>query len=267
MRRKWGDSLRIAAISDLHIGAYARTDAFGHEEEDFLAFLDHLEATHDRIVLLGDIYQTDHALIPSRRGRRTHLSRARARTARLTERFSSGRYHYVHGNHDEIARETLGAKEVLVVSHKGRKAVFLHGHQFDPIWQRTETLARSATWFSGSLRMLGLSAVAARLEWHDVALKHRRFGGAEGPYAEGARSLLERYEAHFIVLGHTHVPFHYTLPEGEILNTGTCSNKMRMYVSIDLEVGSVAQEILSPSPRQGRSLPAPLRKLREGEAL
>ncbi len=259
--------MRIAAISDLHIGAYRRTDAFRHEEGDFLAFLDHLEATHDRIVLLGDIYQTDHALIPSRRGRETHLFRARSRTSRLTERFSTSRYHYVHGNHDDVARETLGAKEVLVVRHKGRKAVFLHGHQFDPIWQRTEALARTATWFSGSLRMLGLSAVATHLEWHDVMLKHRRFGGPAGPYAEGARSLLERHEAHFIVLGHTHVPFHYTLPEGEVLNTGTCSNKMRMYVSIDLEVGRVAHEILSPSSRQRRYLPTPLRKLREGGAL
>ena len=45
--------MRIAAISDFHIGATALTDTFGHAEDAFLRWLDRLEARHDRIVLLG----------------------------------------------------------------------------------------------------------------------------------------------------------------------------------------------------------------------
>ena len=44
--------MKIAAISDLHIGAYARSDSFGHAQDAFLRLLDGLEATHDLIVLL-----------------------------------------------------------------------------------------------------------------------------------------------------------------------------------------------------------------------
>ena len=56
--------MRIAALSDFHIGARAYTDEFHHAEADFLAYLAALEADHDHIVLVGDIYQTEHALLP-----------------------------------------------------------------------------------------------------------------------------------------------------------------------------------------------------------
>ena len=43
--------MRIAVISDLHIGAEDfRPDGFGE-------FLDHLEREHDEIMLLGDVFE------------------------------------------------------------------------------------------------------------------------------------------------------------------------------------------------------------------
>jgi len=42
--------MRIAAISDFHIGSSKGSDCFGHEVRAFSEFLDVLEASHDRIV-------------------------------------------------------------------------------------------------------------------------------------------------------------------------------------------------------------------------
>src|SRR5687768_5317178 len=57
-------AVRIAAISDLHIGVRAGLDGFGHAIDAFDAWLARLEHDHDRIVLLGDVFQTDHVLVP-----------------------------------------------------------------------------------------------------------------------------------------------------------------------------------------------------------
>ena len=81
--------MRIAALSDFHIGARAYMDEFHHDEHSFLAYLDRLEASHDRIVLVGDIYQTEHAMRPGHRAAARELTRARRRLPALAERLRS----------------------------------------------------------------------------------------------------------------------------------------------------------------------------------
>lgn len=231
--------MRIAALSDFHIGARGYTDEFRHREADFLAFLDSLEQTHDRIVLVGDIYQTEHALLPGNTAAAAQLARAQARMPALCERLRGPQYHYLHGNHDAVAGKALAAPETLHLHADDFTIVFIHGHQFDPIFQRARAAAQAATWFTGRLRRAGLRPIAQWFEGRDIAIKHTRFGHIDGPYARAARTLLRDHAADLVVMGHTHVPHLHELPEGRVVNTGSCSRGRRTHVSIDTATGSV----------------------------
>ena len=232
--------MRIAAISDLHIGACERTDGFAHDEAVFLGFLDRLQAEHERVVLLGDIFQTEHGTLPGRRSAARQLAHARARVPRLCQRMRRPDYAYVHGNHDAIAHEVLGAATRLRIADSGFVAYFVHGHQFDPLLQYPMyPLSRAATWFTGRLRRARLGPLAEYFEQKDVQVKHRRLGGPSGPYARAARRLLVRERADCVVMGHTHVACRHEFAEGVLANTGTCSRGQISYVSIDTAARTV----------------------------
>ena len=230
--------VRIAAISDLHIGVSARHDEFGHDLRRFEAFLDALEAEHDKVVLLGDIYQTDHVVWPSRSRRWAHLSRARRRAEVLSRRFEAEPYVYVFGNHDSVAAEQLGAPETVRLQGRAAAALFIHGHQFDPVAVRASWAADLGTWATGRLRALGLRPLARYLEGRDVAIKDRRFSGEDGPYVSAGRSLAAAHEVQIVVMGHTHCPRLDPIRGGVVLNTGTCSGGRFSHVSLDLGRGT-----------------------------
>ncbi|MCX4242302.1 metallophosphoesterase [Paraliomyxa miuraensis] len=230
--------MRIAALSDFHIGARHHTDGFRHDLARFARFLDRLEAEHDTIVLLGDIYQTDHSLWPTEGAARRMLERARRRVAVLAERFAAPPYVHVFGNHDAIAGPALGAPEHLRLP--GRfPALFIHGHQFDPIAVEARWAAELGTWSTGRLRAVGMRPLAWWLELRDVAIKDRRFRGPDGPYARGALGLMREHGAPIVVMGHTHCPGITPLSRGAMANTGTCSGGRTMWVSIDTERGTI----------------------------
>lgn len=223
--------MRIAALSDFHIGARAHMDEFRHEEDAFLERLSRIEAAHDQVVLVGDIWQTEHDWRVGPRAEARQLALARRRVPRLARRLD--RYAYVHGNHDAVARTELGALPELTLSADGCTVLLIHGHQFDPVFGRAYAAARAATWVTGRLRRAGLRPLAHWFEGKDVAIKHAKFGHAEGPYAHGARSLMRTHGADVVVMGHTHVPHRHALPEGVVINTGSCSGGRFMYASID----------------------------------
>ncbi len=225
--------MRIAAISDFHIGATEQTDCFRHGADSFHSFLDSLEQSHDRIVLLGDIYQSEYGPWFGRAVEQRQLALGQKRLPSLWRRFQGAGYVYLHGNHDEAAAEANGALPSVKLGADGFFAYFIHGHQFDPLLQTVAPLARGSTWVSGRVRRVGLRAVADWLEHQDVSVKHRKFRGAEGPYALGARKLLRAQQVDAVIMGHTHVPQYLELPEGVYANTGTCSRGQRMFVTID----------------------------------
>ena len=157
----------------------------------------------------------------------------------LCERLRGPQYHYIHGNHDAVAGPELGAPETLEISADGYRVLFIHGHQFDPVFQRARAAAQAATWFTGRLRRAGLRPLAQWFEGRDVAIKHRRFGHIDGPYARAARALLREHAADLVVMGHTHVPHLHRLPEGQVVNTGSCARGRRTHVTIDTAARSV----------------------------
>lgn len=223
--------MRLAALSDLHIGARAGMDEFRHDESAFLERLARVVDSHDRVVLVGDIYQTDHGLRPGPRDAARQLHLARRRLPRLARALD--RLDYVHGNHDFIARDELGARTELRIDDGACPILFIHGHQFDPVFARAYTAARAASWFTGRLRRAGLRPLAHYFEQQDVAIKHRRFGHAAGPYALAAGALMRDRDVRFVVMGHTHVAHQHHLPEGTVINCGTCSAGRFTVVTID----------------------------------
>lgn len=232
--------MRLAAISDLHIGAHAGRDGFGHAIRDFASWLDRIEREHDRIVLLGDVFQTDHTIVPGAQRRARELRAARRRAGALAQRFAGDRYHYVHGNHDAIARDELAAPTELRLAADGVELLFTHGHQFDPVARGAQWLADLGTWTTGALRRTPLLALARWLEARDVAIKHARFGGRDGPYARGAAELGTRERAAVVVMGHTHAAELHDLGAVLYANTGTCSGGRRECVSIDTAARTIA---------------------------
>lgn len=231
--------MKLAAISDLHIGARERTDGFRHDEAAFLSFLDGLEAAHDRIVVLGDLFQAEHGWWFGDAIGARELAAAQHRAAALWQRVQRAPYIYIHGNHDHVAQSHAGARTSWRVIADGFAVLFIHGHQFDPMLRFLYPAARFGTWFSGRARSVGLGRFADWLEHKDVVVKAQRFSGPGGPYARAARRLLRHQRVDAVVMGHTHTPERVDLPEGVLANTGTCSLGQRMYVTIDTARRSV----------------------------
>lgn len=213
--------------------------------------MDHLEAEHDTIVLVGDIFQTDHGVMPGKAAAARELRRARQRMPGLTARLDG--YRYVHGNHDLIARDELGAQELIRMEADGMSLVFTHGHQFDPLFHMSYPIPQLGTWLTGQMRTVGLGAVAQAIEDKDIDLKHRRFHRPGGPYLEAAAVIMAREKADAVVMGHTHVAVKQSVGPGVSVNTGSCSRGQHSWASIDtatraVEVHRVFRDAL---PRAG----------------
>jgi len=238
--------MRVAAISDLHIGAREYMDSFCHRADDFQRFLDRLEAEHDHIVLLGDVYQCDHGWRMDDLTATRQLFEARARTDWLTQRLTQSNYTFVHGNHDWIARDVLDVPTEVVLGEPGRQVLLTHGDQFDPfVGGKCPWLSPTATWMTGRLRAAWMRPIASWLERSDVAVKARRLQTPSGPYAAGAEMLMCARDVQFVIFGHTHVPWRLQTPQGVLLNSGTCSGGRLMMASVDTETGQTEARILS----------------------
>ncbi len=224
--------MRVAVISDLHLGAPPVPGAFGQDGRAFAAFVDGLLARHDRLVLNGDIVQTDHGLGWGRAARARALRRALAHHGWLAELLEDERVDYLIGNHDAVAHDELGAATERLLGDG--QLVITHGDAFDPVIDRAPGISAAATWASGRLRRAGLVGLATHLEGRDVAIKGARFGGAAGPYAQGAAARMRATGARVCVLGHTHVPCQHALPEGIYANPGSSSLGWRAWVSVAL---------------------------------
>jgi len=224
--------VKIAAISDFHICAKGYTDCFQHDEQSFLAFLDKLEEEHDHIVLLGDIYQTDHSIWRSERADAKELQQAQRRTHWLTERILRPKYHLLFGNHDMVIEKVLQARETLRLEADDFAVYFIHGHQFDPVITETTRWYHCAVWINARLRRFGLRRLVEWMEDIDVRTKARLLG-EKGNYHVAAQRFMKAENAQLVVMGHTHIPEKRVFTEGAYINTGTCSRGQFMYASID----------------------------------
>ena len=223
--------MKIAAISDLHIGSSAEVDQFGHRDDDFLHFLDHLEARFDHIILNGDIYQTDHGRKPW--GRAQEFWNARERHWRLSERFRLKPYHYIAGNHDHIAVEIMDIPEVVFWRVDDVRICFTHGHLHDPWIRRNPGISQLGSWTNGWIERLGFQKTALALEWLDKQKHMTTQISRVGSILHAAEEVLQRVDV--VVMGHTHIPAVIRTPSGHYLNSGSCSRGAFQWLDIDTE--------------------------------
>jgi predicted phosphodiesterase len=228
--------MTIAVISDLHLGPGDRSDVFRHRDVRFLDFLDFLESNFERIVLLGDIWET---LTPEwPRDARAALRKSREAHPEIARRFERPRYTYVHGNHDLIAEEVDGAPEELVVVDRGTRILFTHGHRQDPLIRRARGISEFGVWLGGWILRLGLDGVHKLFD----ALDRLRSGAAldplRCPFQRWAVSLAEARSADVVVTGHTHVPLRTEHPGALFLNSGSCSGGRFSFLTLDVRAGA-----------------------------
>jgi predicted phosphodiesterase len=227
--------MNIAVISDLHVGSGDAADGFGHHDADFLRFLRFLEGNFERIVLLGDIWETlacrklgDAAL---------ELRRARAAHPEIARRFELPQYSYVHGNHDLVAGIVEGAPEHLVLEADGTRLLFTHGHHHDALFVRGQWLAELGIWAGGWLLRLGQSPLYRAFSAIDATRTGVAADAGRCTFQRWAVRAAEAFAADVVVTGHTHLPTRAEHGRRLFLNSGSCAEGRFCFSSIDTKSG------------------------------
>lgn len=227
--------MQIAVISDLHLGAGGPTDSFGHDDGEFLRFLTFLERNFERIVLLGDIWETLTGTMPG--SPLLQLGAARAAHREIAKRFERPQFSYVHGNHD-IAASQQGAPEELTLRADGMRLLFTHGHQNDWIVRRARWLSELGVWVGGWIRRLGMGPVYQVLGKLDAARGGAQLDPSRCTFQRWAVREASRRQADVIVTGHTHLATIAEHGDRLFLNSGSCARGKHTFLGIDTSKGS-----------------------------
>ncbi len=221
----------IGAISDLHMGSGRACDRFGHEEAPFLEFLDFLEGEYERLVLVGDVYETHHGW--RFRGFRAELARCRAVRPRIDARLRGPRYEWIHGNHDEVLA-ALGVPWRLDVEAAGTRLLFVHGHQFDRVVQRLPVSSQFLSWSGAFLARQGVGAGLTFLDWLDDRMGGLSHDGERCRYQAVALELAAAERADVLVMGHTHLGAVGRRGGRVYVNSGACLFGRFEYAHLDV---------------------------------
>ena len=223
--------MNIAVISDLHLGAEGVTDSFGHDDADFLRFLTFLERNFERIVLLGDIWET---LTPRCPWRARHcLERARERHAEISRRFARPSYTYIHGNHDLIAAEVDGAPEHWSLDTDGKRLLFMHGHGHDRLLRFARHLVELGVCIGGWITRLGCHRL---YQWLDQLDQKRSLISTDGQrcsFQAWAMDVGATAGADIVVTGHTHLALASNHGSRMFMNSGSCSRGRFTFLALD----------------------------------
>lgn len=223
-----GSAMRVAVISDLHLGAGDACDGFGHDDAQFLRFLRYLEQNFERIVLLGDVWET---LTSKRRGdARGALKAAREAHSRIARRFESAKYSYVHGNHDWVAGAAEGAPDRLLIDADGARILFTHGHHHDLLISRARWLSELGVWVGGWLRRAGLDPL------YQAFRGLERLGEGDkqaASFKAWALAAAQKSHADIVVTGHTHRARCERDEQRVFLNSGSCQAGRFSFSALD----------------------------------
>jgi predicted phosphodiesterase len=219
------------------LGSGDLADGFGHDDGDFLRFLTFLERNFEKVILLGDIWET----LQSRRlgSARAELALARSKHSEIAKRFERSQYHYVHGNHDIVAG-LMGVPDELALRADGVRLLFTHGHQNDPLIERRQWLTDLGVWLGGWIRRVGLGAFYRLCAKLDEARGGLSLDGSRCEFQRWAMSVAARREFDVVVTGHTHLAAKSEHGRRLFLNSGSCSEGNLSFLSIDTRRGDYA---------------------------
>jgi len=220
--------MQIAVISDLHLGVGGATDEFGHNDDEFVKFLDFLENNFEQIVLLGDIWETLTAPSPARQLEQLRLAQNCHRP--IHERFLRTKYKYVHGNHDLVAGKAWGIPTEHTIYADGVRLLFSHGHQGDGLCSTARPISEFAVWLGAWVRRLGLDWVYRQF----ARMEHlRTANNGECRVRRWALDQAMQRSVDVVVTGHTHVPVCDEAGRTLFLNSGTCASGEISFLSLD----------------------------------
>lgn len=223
--------MNIAVISDLHLGSENATDSFGHDDAEFLRFLGFLEGNFERVVLLGDIWETLTSPCPWRAQRA--LSDAQSRHPEIARRLQRPCYTYIHGNHDWVARDVARAPEQWSVDVDGKRLLFMHGHGHDRWIRFARRLVELGVCIGGWIRRLGGHRLYERLDRLDQARSALSLDATRCSFQAWAMGVGSGANADIVVTGHTHVPLVADHGARMYLNSGSCSRGRFTYLALD----------------------------------
>jgi predicted phosphodiesterase len=223
--------VNIAVISDLHLGSDDETDSFGHDDAEFLRFLGFLEGNFERIVLLGDIWETLTSKCPWRA--RRAMIEARERHPELARRFRRPCYTYIHGNHDIVARDLDAAPEHWSIDAHGKRLLFMHGHGHDRLIRWARHIVELGVCLGGWIRRGGFHTLYQHLDQLDQARSALSLDAGRCSFQAWAMGVGTRVNADIVVTGHTHVPLATEHGARMYLNSGSCSRGRFTYLALD----------------------------------
>ncbi len=223
--------MEIAVISDLHLGTGDAADGFGHEDGEFLKFLTFLEKNFEKVVLLGDIWETLTGNLPGDPAHELRL--ARETHPEIARRFERSNYVYVHGNHDLIAGAVQATPDELVIHTGDTRILFTHGHQNDDLVQKRRWLSELGVWLGGWIRRLGLGALYRLLNELDEKRGGLSLDSTRCSFQKWAMNLAAEREFDVVVTGHTHLAANAEHGSRLFLNSGSCSEGQLSFLSMD----------------------------------
>ena len=232
--------MKIAVISDLHLGPGGAADGFGHEDSEFLRFLDFLEDNFERIVLLGDIWETLTGKLPGDPG--AELRAAQNAHRELAARFRSPRYLQVHGNHDLIAGRLDGTPEEITLRVDGVRLLLTHGHQEDPLVSERQGTSELGVWVGGWIRRLGMEPVYRAANALDTMRSGVSPDSSRCVFQRAWMDAAAHRDVDVIVTGHTHLATRAEHGSRLYLNSGSCSEGHTSFLAIDTRHGSYSVE-------------------------
>lgn len=217
--------MQIAVLSDLHIGSGGEHDPFGHRDAEFLSHLSHLERHFDRVVLLGDVWETLWSAVPG--DQLAELRRCREAHPEIARRLERRRFAYIHGNHDHVATAHGAPDEIELRAH-GKRVLFTHGHRFDRFLTRARRVAEVGIWAGSRIRRAGMAGV------HRVLARLEAMSFDGGIFRRRALDHASERDLDLIVTGHTHhAEIHREGPR-LFLNSGSCAAGRLSFLHIDL---------------------------------
>lgn len=223
--------MNLAVISDLHLGRGGAADGFGHDDGDFLRFLDFLEENFERIVLLGDIWETLTGVLPG-----DHVSELRFAQdvhREIAARFRRAQYLNVHGNHDWVLGRVDGVPEEITLEVDGVRMLFTHGHQSDVLVSEGTMVSEYGVWLGGWARRLHLGPIYQLGTHIDSLVGGVSENSERCAFQRAWMSRAERREVDVMVTGHTHLATRAEHGARLYLNSGSCSEGNLSFLAMD----------------------------------
>ncbi|MEL6182022.1 MAG: metallophosphoesterase family protein [Myxococcota bacterium] len=228
--------MKVAVLSDLHLSRPTASCGFGCDAAQLMAVLDRIEATHEALLLAGDIFDLnvrERFCDP-----RDEWRAAREAWRPLVERLERLCLAQVYGNNDhQLARE--GFPEVAVLQAAGTRLVMMHGHQFEPAAAWLMDLKATVKWVAAWNQRHGMPALGDALYRANSAVSRNRPTRLDPLTRQALAYLAQHPEVHILVCGHSHYPRVEKTAWGIYANAGACSFGRLDWLSIDLAAREV----------------------------